>query len=374
MIFTKEDHFFMQQALLLAWAIKGTTAPNPAVGAVLVKNNKIISFGYTKPFGGSHAERMALQNLSCEEAQNSTLYVSLEPCCFYGKTPPCTDIIIEKKVKRVVFAVQDPHPKVAGKGKEILKQAGILVEEGLLKDKAFAINQDFFIYATQNRPMVTLKYAQTLDGKMATLTGHSQWITNTRSRFLTHLLRYRCDAILVGVGTIIADNPTLNARLYQKEKALLRIVLDPYGKTPLLSKVLTDNLPTLFVVKNNVPKNFLKAILTHKKEVWIDSLEKDEIDLQGLLQFLAKKSITSLFVEGGSATLGFFLKEKLADLIFIFMGDQILGEGLSPFLGQKIEKMNQAVKLENIKQKKLGTNTLIYGKPVFAQKGEKNAT
>lgn len=359
----------MQQALFLAWAIKGTTAPNPAVGAVLVKNNKIISFGYTKPFGGSHAERMALENLPLSHTKGSTLYVSLEPCCFYGKTPPCTDIIIEKKVKRVIFAVQDPHPKVAGKGKEILKQAGILVEEGLLKDKAFAINQDFFIYATQNRPMVTLKYAQTLDGKMATFKGDSKWITNTRSRFLTHLLRYRCDAILVGVGTIIADNPTLNARLYQKEKLLLRVILDPYGKTPLNSKVLTDNLPTLFVVKTNVPKNFLKAILTHKKEVWIDPLNKEEIDLQGLLKFLAKKPITSLFVEGGSATLGFFLKEKLADLMFIFMGDQILGEGLSPFLGQKIEKMNQAVKLKNIKQKKLGTNTLIYGKPVF-EKGE----
>lgn len=363
----KESIHYMKLALQLAWLAKGKTSPNPSVGAVVVKNSKIISVGHTNPPGLFHAERMALLHLSDEESNGATLYVTLEPCCFQGRTPPCTDIIIQKKIKKVFVATLDPHPNVSGKGIEILRKNGILVEVGLLEQKAMEINRDFFIWAKEGRPLITLKYAMTLDGKMATLSGDSKWITNERARKTAHILRYRSDAILVGVNTVIKDNPLLNARLNNRGKRLLRIILDPAGRTPKNSIVMEDDLSSLFVFKKDwVDPNLIQYLKTkNNKEVYLDENAGREINLNQLVLYLGKKGITSLFVEGGANVLGSFLKQRLGDKIFSFIGNQILGEGLSPFHGFRNSKMKDAVRVEHLKIKKLDDNFLIYGDLVW---------
>ncbi len=357
------DRYFMNIALQIAWFKKGKTSPNPTVGAILVKDNLIISWGVTQVYGGYHAERMALKDLNKVDTENSTLYVTLEPCTFQGNTPPCTDIIIQKKIKRVVIACLDPHPEVAGKGVRLLKENGIEVKVSVLESKAKKINADFFKWIKAKKPLVTLKYASTLDGRIATKTGDSKWITNEKARRMTHILRYRCDAILVGVNTIIHDNPTLNARLPNRKKTLLRVILDPDAKTPLNSNVIVDELPSLFVVKENKLTNQMRQRVEGQKNkrIWVDKSLAEDIDLESLLTFLGKINITSLFVEGGSYVLGSFLKNNFGDQIFIFFGTQILGEGLSPFNGFKNDYIKEAVDLKGVKWKKLADNFLVYG-------------
>jgi len=354
--FSREDIRFMNHALYLAYLVKGTTSPNPAVGAVLVKDGKIISTGYTNPPGGYHAERMALINLKEEETRGATLYVTLEPCCFYGRTPPCTDIIIEKKIKRVVVAIRDPHPNVNGKGIEILRKNGIIVEEGLLRDKAFYINQDFFVYVQEKRPLVAIKYAMSLDGKLANLEGSSKWITNERSRKITHILRYRSDAILVGANTVINDNPKLNARLSKyRTKNLTRVVIDLEGKIKT-GHVLEDDINTIFVINNQKHREKVKK---HNKEFFIN--EAPNLDIKRLLDYLYQRNITSLFVEGGAFTISSFIKEGFLDIIFCFIGNRIIGEGLT--IGESIKKgINEPPFLTDFKIKKIGDNVLIYDK------------
>ena len=353
----------MQLALELAWIFKGTTSPNPTVGAVLVKNNHIINTGVTQPVGGYHAERMALKDIPVKRSQGSTLYVTLEPCTFHGRTPACTDIILEKKIKRVVIAHKDPHSKVNGRGIEILRKAGISVDVGLYSKKAYQINQDFFIALTKKRPFVTLKYAMTLDGKMASFSGDSKWITHSESRKLTHLLRYRSDAIAVGKNTVNADDPTLNVRLFNREKSLLRVIFDPQGEVNMNFKVVQDEIPSLFVVKKTAPKEFIENIqCIPNKECYIDESNEPLIDLKSFLSYLyQEKKILSLFIEGGSFVLGNFLKEKCADYAFIFLGNQLLGEGLSPLNGFRTKFINEAAVLDDIKYKILSNNLLIHG-------------
>lgn len=355
------DRRFMQMALTLSWAAKGTTSPNPTVGAVLVKDSRVIATGVTQKYGGFHAERMLLSDLGLEQTKGSTLYVTLEPCSHQGKTPPCTDIILEKKIRRVVVAILDPNPLVAGQGVALLKAAGIEVDVGLLSKMARAINQDFFVWITEKRPFVTLKYAMTLDGKMASESGDSKWITHARSRRLSHLLRFRSDAILVGANTVIHDNPRLDARLPHRNKALLRIILDPLGKTPPGAHVMSDAFPTLFCVKPEVSREFKVLAENQKKEVWEDTSPGPLIYLPSLLNFLYMKNIQSLFVEGGASVLGGFLADNLGDKLFGFMGNQILGAGLSPFAGFTRKTVKEAVLLDDIHYKNLKDNLLFYG-------------
>lgn len=361
--FNPQDISFMRMALYAAWLGKGKTSPNPSVGAVVVKNNTILSIGQTEPAGGFHAERKALLSLSLNETTGADLYVTLEPCCFYGRTPPCTDIIIEKKIKRVFIAVLDPNPKVQGKGVEILKKAGIEVFVGLLEKQATEINADFFKWIKTGLPFVFFKYAMTLDGKIATLNGDSKWISNTRTLRLAHILRYRADAILVGVQTVLLDNPNLNCRLINRNKKLLRIILDPYGETPLSSQVATDPNPALFVTKRNANREFIEFIKNQSnKELWIDETEGEEINLLALLSFLGKeKQIVSLLVEGGARTLGAFFKQKIGDKIFTVIGNQIIGEGKSPFSGIALNSIKEGAVLDDIYYKKYNNNLLIYG-------------
>jgi diaminohydroxyphosphoribosylaminopyrimidine deaminase/5-amino-6-(5-phosphoribosylamino)uracil reductase len=362
-MWTKTDRRFMQLALGLAWTAKGRTSPNPAVGAVVVKNGEVISTGTTQPAGEDHAERAALKDLPIKISEGSTLYVSLEPCCFTGKTPPCTELILEKKIKRVVIATLDPNPKIMGEGVRILKDAGVEVQTGLREREAVEINLDFFHWIQHKKPFVSLKYAMTLDGKISALSGDSKWITSLRARRLTHLLRYRSDAILVGVNTVVQDNPLLNVRLPGREKTLLRVILDPSGRTPLSSRVVQDKLPSLFVIKGSKPIWKQEVLKNPSNEIWTDQSGGREIDLNGMLDFLGKeKKIVSLFVEGGGKTLGLFLKQKVGNRVFTFVGNQIMGDGISPFSGFQVNEIKNAVVLDDIQYKKLGSNILIYGK------------
>lgn len=354
----------MNYALRLAWLAKGSTSPNPSVGAVVVKNGEVIASGFTSPPGGHHAERMALTGLNESLCAGATLYVTLEPCSFHGRTPPCTDIILEKKIARVVVAVKDPHPEVSGRGIEILKKAGVQVELGLLAKKAEEINRDFFIWIQEKRPLVTLKYAMTLDGKIATHSGDSKWITSPRSRRMTHILRYRSDAILVGENTARLDNPTLNVRLPKRNKALLRIILSSNGKLPLDLNIFQDELPTLVAVKQGLyNQKWANQVLSLGKEIWVDHSEGEKINIKELLRMLGKREIISLFVEGGSRILGAFLDVRCADKVFCFMGNQILGDGLGPFSGIQRKFIKDAVSLDDINIKRLYNNLLIYGSP-----------
>lgn len=229
------DQDYMRQAIMLARKGEGWTSPNPMVGAVIVKNGRIIGEGYHARWGGLHAERNALASLT-EPAEGATLYVTLEPCCHYGKTPPCTEALLEHKIARVVIGSRDPDPRVAGKGAQILKAAGVRVEEDFLREECDRLNPVFFHYITEKTPYVVMKYAMTLDGKIATRTGASKWITGEEARTRVQLLRHRYSGIMAGIGTVLADDPLLNVRLEGK-KSPTRIICDSHLRIPPESRI-----------------------------------------------------------------------------------------------------------------------------------------
>ncbi len=339
----KIDENFMRLALQLAKKRKGYTHPNPTVGAVVVKNGKVVGLGYHERAGKPHAEVMAI-NQAGKKATGATLYVTLEPCSHYGRTPPCTNLIIEKKIKRVVVATLDPNPQVAGKGVERLKRAGIEVDIGILEKEARELNEDFFVYITQKRPFITLKWAQTIDGKLATLTGDSKWITSHESRKLAHILRREATAILVGVNTVVKDDPQLTVRHVPTERQPVRIVLDPNLRIPLKSKVLnTEEAKTLIITTASEGE---KEELIKGRGVEVVSLK--EWNIHNILAELYKREIMHLLVEGGAKTLSGFLKEKIFDRICVFVAPKIMGEGIG-IEGMGVEKMEQVLKLKRKK-------------------------
>ncbi len=288
----------MQLALDLARKTKGQTSPNPVVGAVVVKDGRIVGMGAHLKAGEPHAEVHAL-NMAREEAENSTLYVTLEPCSHYGKTPPCAERIIKEKVKKVVVAVLDPNPLVSGSGLYMLSEAGIEVTVGVLEKEASQLNEFFHKYITTRLPFVTVKTAMTLDGKIATSTGDSRWITGESSRNFVHQIRHQHDAILVGIGTVLKDNPSLTVRTEQKGVNPVRIVIDTHLKIPIEAKLITDQeAPTwIFTTKREneskiavLKEKGINVILVNQKEV----NGKELILMKEVLQYLGKnKSLPS---------------------------------------------------------------------------------
>ena len=353
----KIDKHFMRLALQLAKKRKGYTHPNPTVGAVVVKNGKIVGLGYHERAGKPHAEVMAI-NQAGEKAKGATLYVTLEPCSHYGRTPPCTNLIIEKKLKRVVVATLDPNPQVAGKGIERLKRAGIEVDVGILEEEAKELNEDFFVYITQKRPYITLKWAQTLDGKLATLTGDSKWISSLESRKLAHILRREATAVLVGVNTVIKDDPQLTVRHVPTERQPIRIVLDPLLKIPLKSKILnTEEAKTIVITSINASEKV--EILKSKG---VDVIQLQDLSIRSILNALYEREIMHLLVEGGAKTLSSFLSEGVFDRISVFIAPKIMGEGLS-IEGMRVEKIEQTLKLKKRKHLALGGDIYLeYGR------------
>ena len=355
------DEIFMREALRIARNAEGRTSPNPLVGAVVVRDGKIIAEGWHRQAGTPHAEIHAL-NMAGELAKGATLYVTLEPCSHFGRTPPCANAIVDAGIKKVFAAMSDPNPKVAGRGFEILKAAGVEVEVGLLQEEARKLNEIFIKWVTKNLPFVTLKFACSLDGKIATVGGESQWISCLESRKFSHRLRDLNDAILVGVGTVLADNPTLTTRLVEGKNPV-RVIVDSNLKTPLNSKVVTDkSARTIIATTMNAPPEKISALKNFGVEI-IFAGEGERVDLKILMSELARREITSVLVEGGGTIHFSMLKEKLVDKIFAFVAPKIIGgkNSLSAVAGAGFEKLSDAVNLKNFTAEKIGEDFLLGG-------------
>ncbi|MEF2833372.1 MAG: bifunctional diaminohydroxyphosphoribosylaminopyrimidine deaminase/5-amino-6-(5-phosphoribosylamino)uracil reductase RibD [Clostridia bacterium] len=321
---------FMKRAIELAKQGAGWTAPNPLVGAVVVKNGRVIGEGYHRKYGELHAERNALAACT-EDPAGATLYVTLEPCCHYGKTPPCTEIIIEKKIAKVVIGSRDPNPKVAGKGARILREHGIEVVEDYMREACDALNPVFFHYITTKTPYVVLKFAMTLDGKIATRTGASKWITGEAARNHVHQLRGRYAGILAGIGTVLADDPMLNCRIDGAHQPL-RIILDSHLRIPMGSRLVRSakEYPLLIVCNESIRDREEGASRIQKLEeagakVWTLPEKNGHPDLNVLMQRLGEEKIDSVLIEGGGTVNEAALKAHIVHHVYAYIAPKIFG-------------------------------------------------
>ena len=354
------DEFFMREALMLAKNAEGRTNPNPMVGAVVVKDGRIISAGWHRQAGSPHAEVHAL-NMAGDLAAGATLYVTLEPCSHFGRTPPCVNKIIDAGIKKVVTATVDPNPKVAGRGISILRDAGIEVKVGVLEEEAWKLNEVFFKWVTKKMPFVTLKFASSLDGKIATVGGQSKWISSKESRNFVHHLRDVNAGIMVGVGTILADNPSLTARI-DGGKNPVRIVADSMARTPIDARIVGDGQArTIIAVTENAPREKVAALKRYGAEI-ITAGEGKRVDLKILMKKIAEREITSVLVEGGG-TLNFsLLKAGLVDKVIAFIAPKILGgAALTAVEGAGFTNLSDAVQLKNFEVEKIGEDIFISG-------------
>ena len=351
----------MYEALRIAANARGRTSPNPLVGAVIVKDGRIVAEGWHRQAGTPHAEIHALK-MAGELAKGATLYVTLEPCSHFGRTPPCANAIVEAGIKKVVVAMSDPNPKVAGRGFQILKEAGIEVEVGLLEEEARKLNEVFIKWVTTNKPFVTLKTAMSLDGKIATATGQSKWITAEASRKRVHELRDINDAIMVGIETVLKDNPILTTRI-NNGKSPIRIVVDSNARTPLASNIVTNHqAKTIIAVTENAPEERVNALKKSGIEI-IFAGDGERVDLNILINELAKREITSVLLEGGG-TLNFGMIEAgLIDKIYAFIAPKIIGgrSALTPIEGNGFESLNDAIELKNVTTEMIDNDILITG-------------
>ncbi|MBI4084793.1 MAG: bifunctional diaminohydroxyphosphoribosylaminopyrimidine deaminase/5-amino-6-(5-phosphoribosylamino)uracil reductase RibD [Candidatus Levybacteria bacterium] len=347
----------MEHALKLAKKGLGFTNPNPMVGAVIVKNDRIIAEGYYHKAGFPHAEVEAI-HAAKQNIKGATLYCNLEPCAHFGRTPPCVTAIIKAGIKRTVYATTDPNPKVAGKSKKILRQAGITVMERLLEEKAKKLNEAFFTFHEKKRPFIIIKFAASLDGKIATYTGDSKWITNEKSRKRARELRGAYQAVCVGINTVIKDNPHLGVREKGKRDPL-RIILDPSLKISLGAKALRDKNVLIVTTKNT--KNEKMRQLANKEVSCI--LFDEAISLRGLMDELYKREIVSLLVEGGGETLGHFVDKQLVDKAYIFLAPILIGgkTAISSIQGKGAKNITSALRLKDTKQYTLDSDYLIVG-------------
>lgn len=343
---------FMKRAIELAKQGAGWTAPNPLVGAVVVKNGRVIGEGYHRKYGELHAERNALAACS-EDPAGATLYVTLEPCCHYGKTPPCTEIIIEKKIAKVVIGSRDPNPKVAGKGARILREHGIEVVEDYMREACDALNPVFFHYITTKTPYVVLKFAMTLDGKIATRTGASKWITGEAARNHVHQLRGRYAGILAGIGTVLADDPMLNCRIDGAHQPL-RIILDSHLRIPMGSRLVRSakEYPLLIVCNESIRDREEGASRIQKLEeagakVWTLPEKNGHPDLNVLMQRLGEEKIDSVLIEGGGTVNEAALKAHIVHHVYAYIAPKIFGgeDAKTPVEGSGIRLPQECAKL-----------------------------
>ncbi len=356
------DKFFMEEAIKLAKRRKGLTHPNPTVGAVIVKDGKIIGKGFHKKAGMPHAEREAIKDALEKgyDIKGSTMYVTLEPCCHYGRTPPCTEAIIDSRIKRVIVATLDPNPQVAGKGIQILKEKGIQVEVGVLEEEAKELNGDFFVYIKEKRPFVHLKIAQSLDGKIATYTGSSKWITGEKARKFAHLLRKEASAVLIGVGTALKDNPSLTVRHIKTEKQPLRVLIDKELKTPLNFNIFDNEAPTIVITSERAERGKLENLKKKGIKVKVLPLKEERFDIKDILKELYKEEVVHLLVEGGKGIITDFIKADLFDKVSLFIAPKIIGEeGISSIGKLSIADIKDALLLKKRKVKSLGEDLYI---------------
>ncbi len=352
----------MKVALKLAEMGRGFTSPNPVVGAVVVKDGKIIGKGYHRRAGESHAEVIALQEAG-KNAEGATLYVNLEPCVHWGKTPPCVERIKTAKVKRVVIGTIDPNPLVNTKGVEFLEKSGIETKVGVLEDEAKEINKPFFKSITKGIPFVSVKMAMTLDGKIATFTGDSKWISSEDSRKYVHLLRFENDAIMVGAGTIIKDDPLLTIR-YGKDKEIIRVIIDSNLSVPENAKILNTLNKGKIILFTGKIRNHEKLKKLRERGIEVVSFNTDEkIQLLEVLKYLNKIGCNSVVAEGGYTLVTSLIENSLVDRFFIFVSPKLAGGENAPtlFEGTGFSKISDSIKLRNIKRIFIGDDTLIIG-------------
>ncbi len=363
---TPSDSTYMQRALTLAKKGVGKTAPNPVVGCVIVKNGAIIGEGWHKRAGGHHAEIHALE-MAGKAAKGADVYVTLEPCSHTGKTPPCCDALIRAGVKRVVAGMSDPNPQVNGGGLRALQLAGIETLCGVLEEKCRAINRPFLKFITTGLPYVTYKCAMTLDGKIACFTGHSRWISCAASRKIAHRMRAENTAIMVGVDTIIADNPQLTVR-HTAGPSPLRIIVDSRLRTPESVAVLSGEMggKTIIATTETNPKVHARYLKTGAR-LLVCEATNGSVDLRDLWRKLAELGIHSVLLEGGSRLAGGALKQGLIDECVFFYAPKVIGsDGFSPFAFTGTEDMAQSVQFHTIGMRRVGTDIMVIARPEYS--------
>lgn len=355
---SEEDKKYMQLALSLAKKGRGSTNPNPMVGAVIVKDNRVIGQGYHIRCGEGHAEVNAFRNAT-EDVTKATMYVTLEPCSHYGKTPPCAKLIIEKKISRVVVAMTDPNELVAGSGISMLREAGIEVEVGLFEEEARKLNEVFLKYIVKKEPFVVLKTAMTLDGKIATVSGQSQWISCEESRKQVHELRNAYMGILVGVQTVIADNPSLTCRI-EGGKNPVRIVCDSHLRIPMDCNLLNDNQAKTIIATTVSPSEEISK----KAEILVfEPDENGQVPIKQLVKKLGELGIDSVLVEGGSTMAYSFLEADCVDKVLSYIAPKIVGgaSAKTPIGGDGRKELEKAWQLEDCSVTPIGCDFLISG-------------
>lgn len=350
----------MEYAIELAKKGKGKVNPNPLVGAVIVKDNKIIGEGYHEEYGKWHAERNAI--LNCRHDMNGAeMYVTLEPCCHFGKTPPCTDIIIERGIKKVYVGCVDDNPTVSQKGIEILKKNGIEVVVNVLEEKCKAINEVFFHYIKHKTPYVVMKYAMTADGKLATSTGKSKWITGEEARINVHRTRNEIMSIMVGIGTVLKDNPSLNCRI-ENGRNPIRIICDSKLRIPLDSNIVksADKLLTIIATAGYEDEGKAEALRNMGIEIINCPNKNNRIDLKKLMKVIGERGIDSVLLEGGGELNFSALKSGIVRRIDLYIGNQIFGgTAISPVGGKGIDEVEESIKLKKRSITHFGDDLLI---------------
>ena len=354
----------MKMALALAKKGQGYTSPNPMVGAVIVKDNNVIGSGYHRSFGEAHAEVNAIEDAGAQ-AKGATLYVNLEPCHHTGKTPPCSLKILEAGIKRVVMAMEDPNT-IAGGGAVFLKKHGVEVIAGVCQAAAEELNEAFIKYVSKKQPFVLLKCAATLDGRIATRTGDSRWVTGEKARKFVHELRHAVDAILVGIGTIHADNPSLTTRL-EPDSGLdpVRIVLDTHLSISPDARILQldSNSDTILVTGDTVSAAKKKRVLKTGVRLIEQPVRDDQIDLKSLMVELGSMGMTSLLIEGGSRVIASAIRSGVIDKVFFFYAPKILGgdDGIPICQGPGPEQMKDSIRVRDIRVQRFDDDVMIEG-------------
>jgi diaminohydroxyphosphoribosylaminopyrimidine deaminase/5-amino-6-(5-phosphoribosylamino)uracil reductase len=354
------DEDYMNQALRLARRGLGRTSPNPMVGAVIVKGSRIIGQGYHHHYGGKHAEIKAIEN-SEEDVSGATMYVTLEPCCYQGKTPPCVEAIIKNHIGKVIIGALDPNPRVNGRSVAILRKQGIETKVGVLEEESRSLNEAHFKYMTTGIPLVTVKFAQTLDGRIATSTGNSRWISSPESRRLAHRLRALNDAVMVGAGTVLSDNPQLTVRLVSGKNPS-RVILDSTLKIPLEARVLMnqESAPTMIAATSGADDEKVSALRRMGIEVLITPEdEQGKVDLRHLLEILGKRAISSVLVEGGAETITSLLRLNLVDRLVVIVAPKLMGKGIEAVGELNIADVSQTLKLSYSRTYRRGEDLVI---------------
>jgi diaminohydroxyphosphoribosylaminopyrimidine deaminase/5-amino-6-(5-phosphoribosylamino)uracil reductase len=361
--FSQKDQFFMKEALKLAKKGMSWTNPHPMVGAIIVKGEKIIAQGYHHRFGDEHAEADAIIKATSKDLRGATMYVTLEPCHLpydlHGKRIPCYEYIRHSGIKKVHIAMLDSNPEVSGRGKALLEKAGITTTLGIMNKEALKLNETYHHFMTKGRPFVAITFSVSLDGKIATRTGDSKWISSEKARKYSRTLRSHYQSILVGINTVLKDKPHLGARI-KGRKDPLRIILDSTLKIPLTSQVLRDD-NIIIAATANANQNKIKAL--SKRGIQIIIFNNDLIPLPELLQKLKERKIISVLVEGGGKVLGSFIDEKLVDKVYAFYAPILIGgeKAVSAISGKGSLTIKDALKLEQVNVKHFGNTTLTVG-------------